>query len=130
MTTDVVICIVPFMERVHFVPGDFSDYWRFTPFALERLFAKHNFSAVILEGTDIPGSSLYYLCVFSCHPEKYLGIFGPPKPIAEVPDGSDMYTSERIRNSVKFLIGKRLTTFVRSLRRSLHPGISEDRLRV
>lgn len=39
LSRDVVILVVPFLQEQH---GEYGDYWRFTPFALEKLFAREN----------------------------------------------------------------------------------------
>jgi hypothetical protein len=107
---DSVIVIVPFVQAFHgFQAGPsptdgFSDYWRFTPFAVEKLFCDWGLKAVYRQGVDIPGTSLYYLFVFSRFPETYFRIFGPPNELGSLPLGADIYTRNRLRRTVKYLL--------------------------
>lgn len=106
IATDCVICVVPFLQVVHVAPGDYDDYWRFTPYALDRLFGAHGFFPAFRTGTDIPGGSIYYLGVLAREPNRYVARFGPLRPIQEIPDGSDMYyISVRMRRIVRYLLG-------------------------
>jgi len=108
MATDAVICVVPFLQVVHIMPNEFDDFWRFTPYALDALFGAHAFSPAFRSGTDIPGGSVYYLCVYARDSSKYRNSFGSPCPIPQMIDGSDMYTSTRFRNIIKYLLGRPL----------------------
>jgi hypothetical protein len=62
MSRDVVIVVVPFIQRVH-TEASFSDYWRFTPHALRRLFERSGLSVVYFSSTPVSGASVYHLCV-------------------------------------------------------------------
>jgi hypothetical protein len=62
MSRDVVIVVVPFIQRVHTEPS-FSDYWRFTPHALAQLFRRQGLSVVYFSSTPVSGASVYHLCV-------------------------------------------------------------------
>jgi hypothetical protein len=62
MSRDVVIVVVPFVQRVH-TELSFSDYWRFTPHALTRLFERSGLQVVYFSSTPITGASVYHLCV-------------------------------------------------------------------
>ncbi len=87
LSRDTIIVIVPFMQKIHINPDEYLDYWRFTPYALERLFGEKGFKVIYRSGTDYLNSSLYYLYVLSCTPEKWENILGHPKDISELPQG-------------------------------------------
>lgn len=106
MSRDSIIIIVPFVQAVHWErdnPNGYSDYWRFTPFCIEKLFQEYGFTTIYRNGLDIPGSSLYYLYVLSKHPENYSELLAPLKRIEELPLGSDIYTTARMKNMLKYL---------------------------
>lgn len=106
MSRDAIICITPFIQVIHNTP-EYQDYWRFTPFCLERLFAQHGFSTVYASGgPNISGTSLYYLWVGSKNPGKWAGVFGlPPKP-SELPNGGVIYKTleEKIKAAFRLLL--------------------------
>ncbi len=110
LTRDSVIVIVPFVQAFHGFQADpnlkngFSDYWRFTPFAVEKLFCNGGLKAVYRQGIDIPGTSLYYLFVFSRFAERYFRVFGPPNELRSLPLGADIYTRNRLRRTIKYLL--------------------------
>jgi hypothetical protein len=58
LTKDVVILVVPFLQKMH---ADYGDYWRFTPLTLKRMF----------EDNDM---DLHY-CSFNSHPFTSVYIF-------------------------------------------------------
>jgi hypothetical protein len=99
MTADAAVICVPWTQLIHVMEGKFGDYWRFTPECLERLFAPHGLHTVCHHGTDIPGSSVYFVSVFSRRPERYRQLASN-----HVPSGDDMYSNVRWRNAVKYLI--------------------------
>lgn len=70
MSRDVVIVVVPFLQRVH-TEASFSDYWRFTHHALHRLFQRNGLDVVYLSSTNVPAASVYHVCVATRHPEKW-----------------------------------------------------------
>lgn len=91
LSRDAIITVVPFMQKVHIRPGQYFDYWRFTPYALERLFEERGFKTVYRSGTPWRNCSLYYLYVVSCQPEKWWEILGYPKDIADLPQGEKAF---------------------------------------
>lgn len=102
MSRDSIIFIVPFVQSVHYEEGGYSDYWRMTPFCIERLFCEHGFKPVYRKGVDLPGSSIYYLYVLSKHPERHAGSF-ELSGFKDLPLGDDIYTARRIRRFLKYL---------------------------
>lgn len=106
MSRDAIICVVPFIQVIHRSP-EYSDYWRFTPYALERMFLQHGFSTVYgIGGPDLDSTSLYYIWVVSRNPEKWADVFGPPPELSELPPGDHIYKTfnERARALLRLLL--------------------------
>ena len=102
MSRDAVICVVPFIQPVHQSTG-YLDYWRFTPFCLEKLFSERGFHTVYASGgPNLKGTSLYYLWVVSKHPDKWTEVFGPVAKLSELPDGNAMYQTLWARGNALF----------------------------
>jgi len=70
MSRDVVIVVVPFLQRVH-TESSFSDYWRFTHHALHRLFERNGLKVVYLSSTGVRAASVYHVCIAARHPEVW-----------------------------------------------------------
>ncbi len=108
LTRDSIIVVVPFVQRLHYQSsselGGYSDYWRFTPFLLKKIFSENNFEMVYCSGTDIPSSSLYYFFVFSRSPEKYLKLYGKPGDLELLPYGEDLYTIDKLKILLKYIL--------------------------
>lgn len=68
MTKDIVIVIVPFLQEQH---GDYGDYWRFTPLALEKLFKKNNMDLIYINYNDTDSTSIYIFAIGSKNPSKW-----------------------------------------------------------
>jgi|Deesub1362A_J573_1020465.scaffolds.fasta_scaffold00474_5 hypothetical protein len=105
MSRDVIICIVPFIQMVHTAPN-YKDYWRFTPYCLEKLFAQHGFKTIYASaGPNLSETSLYYLWVVSKNPDKWVKVFGFPPKIPELPNGDVIYKTlgERMRALLQLL---------------------------
>ena len=106
MSRDTIICVVPFVQMIHKSP-DYLDYWRFTPYALERLFNQHGFSMVYASGgPDFDSTSLLYVWVVSRNPEKWANVFGSPPEINELPSGERIYKTwnEKARALLRLLL--------------------------
>ena len=104
MSRELIIVIVPFVQRVHFQPGSFLDFWRFTPFCIEQIFGLSGFEPVYRKGINIPGTSLYYFYVFSKkNSEKWLALFGPIERLENLPKGEDIYTIDRLKGYLKYV---------------------------
>lgn len=66
MSREAVIVVVPFLQQVHVVPtadNPYSDYWRFTPHAIERLFEENGFEVAYLSFNSHRNASVYIFCV-------------------------------------------------------------------
>jgi len=106
MSRDAIICVVPFVQIIH-QSSDYTDYWRFTPDALERLFNQHGFKTVYAcGGPNLEATSLYYLWVVSKKPGKWGKIFGASPQLSELPDGEYIYKplTERMRTLLRLLL--------------------------
>jgi hypothetical protein len=73
MTRDVVIVVVPFTQQVH-VSDSFSDYWRFTPHVLKRLFEHNSMHCIYIAANNQFNCSNYVIAVGSKNPEKWVHI--------------------------------------------------------
>lgn len=81
MSRDVVILVVPFLQQQHQQPT-FGDFWRFTPSAMERLLAQHEFSVVHNITNNELFASVYVLTVATRYPERWKGRFEQLRPPA------------------------------------------------
>lgn len=77
MSQDIVILVVPFVQMVHDFNGNYRDYWRFTPFALDRLFEANGYTVLYRAGSDLCQTSLYYFYVASRKPDNWSEHFHP-----------------------------------------------------
>jgi hypothetical protein len=62
MSKDAVIVVVPFAQTEHWSTS-YGDYWRFTPGALERLFANCGFTLAYVSANDVADTAVYVLGV-------------------------------------------------------------------
>lgn len=86
MSRDVVVTVVPFLQSMHLLTGVFSDYWRFTPTAMARLFSLRGFDTLYCDwNREHPLANVYIMHVASRHPERYRGRF----PEFHLPERSD-----------------------------------------
>jgi hypothetical protein len=76
LSRDIVIVIVPFIQRVHWEPDSFLDYWRPTPFALKELFETSGLELVYWNWNDNPVFNVYTICVGSKKPTNWKPYFG------------------------------------------------------
>ena len=77
MSKDTVIIVVPFVQKVHDYGGGYRDYWRFTPFALDRLFEENGFTVLYRSSCNLVQSSIYYFYVASRDPQQWEEHFRP-----------------------------------------------------
>ena len=71
LSRDLVIVVVPFQQMVHYDAGSYLDYWRVSPFAMEKLFAAHGFTQVYWSCNDNPVTNVYLFCVAARDPERW-----------------------------------------------------------
>jgi hypothetical protein len=75
MSRDIVILVLPFMQRVHDYQESYGDYWRFTPFAVDKMFQENGFTVIYRSSNESIQSSIYYFYVASRHPEDWRDSF-------------------------------------------------------
>jgi hypothetical protein len=75
LSRDLVILVVPLLQQVH---GDYGDFWRFTPEALQRLLADNGFGVAYIATNDDRRSSVYVFAVGARDPEAWRGRLGSP----------------------------------------------------
>jgi hypothetical protein len=62
MAKDAVIIVVPFLQEMHYTDS-YGDYWRFTPFAIQKMFEANGFHLVFVDANDANRESVYLLAV-------------------------------------------------------------------
>ena len=70
MSKDIVIIVVPFLQEMHYNQG-FKDYWRFTPFAVKKLFERNNFQLSYIAANNSKNESIYVFAVGTKNYEKW-----------------------------------------------------------
>lgn len=68
MTKDVAIIVVPHLQQMHAVYG---DYWRFTPLSLKKLFEKNQMHLQYLSFNSHKNSSVYLFAIAVKDKEKW-----------------------------------------------------------
>ena len=71
MSRDLVVLCVPFLQPMH--DAHYGDYWRFSPQALERLFADRKMSLPYLSFNSHPKAAVYLFAVATRDPERWSG---------------------------------------------------------
>ena len=71
LSRDVVILVVPFLQKMH---ADYGDYWRFTPEAVKKLFERNGSSVQYLSFNSHLNASVYIFCIGTKNPEKWRGV--------------------------------------------------------
>ncbi|MFX0205933.1 MAG: hypothetical protein ACFFDT_08090, partial [Candidatus Hodarchaeota archaeon] len=71
MSKDIVIVVVPFIQRVHDYRRVYKDYWRLTPFAVDELFKRNGFTVLYRSSNRQFSSSIYYFYIATRKPEKW-----------------------------------------------------------
>jgi len=62
MARDAVILVVPFIQVQH-ISSDYKDYWRFTPYCIERLFNNNQYTLVVCEYNNHYNAATYLFCI-------------------------------------------------------------------
>ncbi len=110
MTKDACIIIVPFMQEAH-ISESFSDYWRFTPFVMKRMFEENNFTMVVCEYNNSFNVATYLFCIairqerlssYSCFSEITLDNTNPAGEWL----GYDITMIKLLKKKIKGLIGQ------------------------
>lgn len=77
LSRDIVIIIVPFLQHQHYDEESYGDYWRFTPMALDRLFAANGFTTIYASANEQSWYPVYIFYVASRHPDKWISKLPP-----------------------------------------------------
>lgn len=70
MSKDVVVLVVPFLQPMH---SNYGDYWRFSPMAVQRLFAENGLKLMYCSFNRQPQASIYLFAIAAKHPERWQG---------------------------------------------------------
>lgn len=81
LSKDIVIFIVPQCQKIHDYQRGYQDYWRFTPFSIEKMFEKNGMKPLVRKTTTGLSSSLYLYYIASKQPEKWKNVFPEITPI-------------------------------------------------
>jgi len=73
MSSDVVITVVPFLQSFHHDEW-YSDYWRFSPAVLKRVFDNHGLKTLYLTWNEDPLGNLYVFHIASKRPAQWTAI--------------------------------------------------------
>ncbi len=77
LSRDILIAVVPFMQEMHWDEGSYLDFWRPTPFALERMLEENGLRALYMSWNDNPVYPIYLFCIASREPDRWEGKFPP-----------------------------------------------------
>lgn len=70
MSRDIVIIVLPFTQQIH-TSDSFSDYWRFTPMAIKKLFERNGLTVIYEAANNDSDCSNYVLSVGSRNPQNW-----------------------------------------------------------
>jgi hypothetical protein len=119
ISKDTVIIVVPFVQQVHDYGRGYKDYWRFTPFALDKLFEINGFTVLHRASSRLWQSSIYYLYVASKNPEKWKNHFSLnslEEDIKTINKGETIFPIARFQIKLEF----NLRSFGRFVRKILN----------
>jgi hypothetical protein len=71
LSNDIVIFVVPQFQRIHDYHRGYKDYWRFTPFAVDKLFEESGFTVLYRETTVGFSESMYLFYIATRNPNKW-----------------------------------------------------------
>jgi hypothetical protein len=91
LSRDIVIVVVPFLQEMH--AGAYGDYWRFSPQALEKMFARENFDLLHLAFNNQKNTSVYVFALAARDPDRWSSRFDRNRLQLnpDVPVGSNVY---------------------------------------
>lgn len=71
-----LMLVVPFMQSLHWIEGEYYDYWRYTPFSLRNELSKRGFEILYMSWNEnTPLMDTYIFCIASRNPNKYSDVF-------------------------------------------------------
>ncbi|MGM0519939.1 MAG: hypothetical protein ACQERD_09890 [Campylobacterota bacterium] len=71
LSNDIVIFVVPQFQRIHDYARGYKDYWRFTPFAIDKLFEENDLTVIYRETTTGFSESMYLFYIATKNPKKW-----------------------------------------------------------
>lgn len=77
LSNDIVILVVPQSQKIHDFNRGYKDYWRFTPFAIDRLFKNNGFEVLFRETTVGFSESSYLFYIATKNPGHWDSHFTP-----------------------------------------------------
>jgi hypothetical protein len=83
LSKDIVILIVPQFQQIHDYQKGYKDYWRFTPFAIDKLFEKYNMRVLVRETTHGFSESMYLFYIATKDSDKWNCKFSNVLPCEE-----------------------------------------------
>lgn len=76
LSHDSIMLVVPFVQCLHWREGEYCDYWRYSPFALQRSFEDRGFMTLYISwNQETPLMNSYIFFVASRKPELYSGCY-------------------------------------------------------
>jgi hypothetical protein len=81
LTRDALIVVVPFSQFVHWREGSFSDYWRFTPFAMFELMKESGVTPLYWAANETRAFPTNLLVIGSKSPERWRETFPELPPM-------------------------------------------------
>jgi hypothetical protein len=71
LSKDIVIFVVPQFQKIHDYKRGYKDYWRFTPFSVDKLFNRNGLSVLYRKTTYGFSESMYLFYIASKKPDKW-----------------------------------------------------------
>ena len=96
LSRDIVIVVVPFLQEMH--AGEYGDYWRFSPQAVDKMFARESFHLLHVSFNDQKNASVYIFAMATRNLPKWKDRFDPNQ-IRLNPDvsvGANVYINKLI----------------------------------
>jgi SAM-dependent methyltransferase len=105
MTKDVLILVVPWMQKYH---SDYGDYWRFSPLAVKAMVEEHGMSLEYLSFNSHADASVYVFAIASKQPQRWVDEFEEHEFSLEDPSasGHEPYAGAHLVRNYLFRISK------------------------
>lgn len=109
LSTDLVITVVPWKQKLHLSPGNYQDYYRFSPLALRHLAEESGLRVVYDSYTPLPALDVYILSVASFTPEKYEKFFPPLSSAEELNNEVGSFNAKALLQNIGMRLLKKFT---------------------
>jgi hypothetical protein len=63
MAKEAVMVVVPWVQQVHIAPGAYDDYWRYSPYAMEKQYEENGYSMVVCSHNNDFDTAVYLFCI-------------------------------------------------------------------